>query len=176
MAPTRRPSKSKYTADRGIPGAFEGETVTRRRFMTGTVHGAGALMTMGFALPALAFAIGPIFENVVARLADRSARPTTSPTTTTSRRSSRSRPGIGEAGKSTVYIRARNPAIDTTPPNAVQPLGRDLHALRAPRLPGALGAGRRSASSAPATAASTTSRACASAARRRARSTASTRG
>ena len=26
-------------------------------------------------------------------------------------------PGIGEAGKTTVYIRARNPAIDTTPPN-----------------------------------------------------------
>ena len=63
MAPTRRPSKSKYTADRGIPGAFEGETVTRRRFMTGTAHGAGALATMGFALPALAFAVGPIFTN-----------------------------------------------------------------------------------------------------------------
>ena len=63
MATQRRPSKSKYTSDRGIPGAFEGETVTRRRFMTGTAHGAGALATMGFALPALAFAIGPIFKN-----------------------------------------------------------------------------------------------------------------
>ena len=63
MAPNRRPSKSKYTADRGIPGAFEGETVTRRRFMTGTAHGAGALATMGFTLPAVAFAIGPIFKN-----------------------------------------------------------------------------------------------------------------
>ena len=31
-------TKSKYTADRQIPGAFEGETVTRRRFMTGSVH------------------------------------------------------------------------------------------------------------------------------------------
>src|SRR5262249_28943326 len=38
LASTRRPKKSKYTADRGIPGAFEGETVTRRRFMTGTVN------------------------------------------------------------------------------------------------------------------------------------------
>jgi len=37
----RRQTKSKYTADRGIPGAFEGETVTRRRFMTGTVHLTG---------------------------------------------------------------------------------------------------------------------------------------
>jgi hypothetical protein len=25
--------KSKYTADRQMPGAFDGETVTRRRFM-----------------------------------------------------------------------------------------------------------------------------------------------
>ncbi|MSW96716.1 MAG: (2Fe-2S)-binding protein, partial [Actinobacteria bacterium] len=31
-----KPPKSKYTADRNIPGAFEGETVTRRRFMTGS--------------------------------------------------------------------------------------------------------------------------------------------
>ena len=32
----RRQTKSKYTADRQMPGAFEGETVTRRRFMTGS--------------------------------------------------------------------------------------------------------------------------------------------
>ena len=36
-------TKSKYTADRQYPGAFEGETVTRRRFMTGTAHVAGAV-------------------------------------------------------------------------------------------------------------------------------------
>ena len=53
---------------------------------------------------------------------------------------------------------------------------RDLHALHAPRLPGALRRGRRSASSARATAASTTSRARSTAARRCARSTASTPG
>jgi len=43
MADDRRKTKSKYTADRMIPGAFEGETVTRRRFMTGTVNVAGAV-------------------------------------------------------------------------------------------------------------------------------------
>jgi len=48
--------KSKYTADRMIPGAFEGETVTRRRFMTGTAHTAGAIAAASFALPALGFA------------------------------------------------------------------------------------------------------------------------
>ena len=40
MADGRREPKSKYTADRGMPGAFEGETVTRRRMMTLTAHGA----------------------------------------------------------------------------------------------------------------------------------------
>src|ERR1700689_1539475 len=63
VADKRAKHRSKYTLDRGIPGAFEGETVTRRRFMTGTAHTAGALATMGFTLPALAFAIGPIFKN-----------------------------------------------------------------------------------------------------------------
>ena len=117
MAPTRRSSKSKYTADRGIPGAFEGETVTRRRFMTGTVHGAGALMTMGFTLPALAFAIGPIFKNeslgwqtvgTPDMFPDNSYIPAVMVIA----------PGIGEAGKSTVYIRRRNPLIDTQPETA----------------------------------------------------------
>src|SRR5215210_8096258 len=58
----RRQMKSKYTTDRGIPGAFEGETVTRRRFMTGTANAAGAVAAGAFALPALGFAVGPIFE------------------------------------------------------------------------------------------------------------------
>src|SRR5436190_192651 len=39
----RKPPKSKYTVDRNIPGAFDGETVTRRRFMTVTAHSAGAV-------------------------------------------------------------------------------------------------------------------------------------
>ena len=116
MPPTRRPRKSKYTADRGMPGAFEGETVTRRRFMTGTVHGAGALFTMGFTLPALAFAIGPIFDNTSLPWQpvgppDRFPHDNYVPAIITIA------PGIGESGKSTVYIRARNPAVDTTPPN-----------------------------------------------------------
>ena len=62
MAPDRRQTKSKYTSDRKIPGAFEGETVTRRRLMTGTVNGAGIIAASAFLLPALGFAVGPIFE------------------------------------------------------------------------------------------------------------------
>jgi menaquinol-cytochrome c reductase iron-sulfur subunit len=58
----RRQTKSKYTADRNIPGAFDGETVTRRRFMTLSAHGAGAVAASAFLLPAVGFAVGPIFE------------------------------------------------------------------------------------------------------------------
>jgi menaquinol-cytochrome c reductase iron-sulfur subunit len=116
LAPTRRPSKSKYTADRGIPGAFEGETVTRRRFMTGTAHGAGALMTLGIAAPALAFAIGPIFSNVSLNWQP-VGPPDIFPDDNYVPAIITIAPGIGEAGKSTVYIRARNPKIDTTPPD-----------------------------------------------------------
>ena len=116
MAPTRRPSKSKYTADRSIPGAFDGETVTRRRFMTGTVHGAGALMTMGFALPALAFAVGPIFKNVTLPW-QTVGTPDMFPDDNYVPAEIVISPGIGEAGNSTVYIRKRNQAVDKTPAN-----------------------------------------------------------
>ena len=57
-----RHAKSKYTAERQIPGAFEGETVTRRHLLTGTAHGAGAIAATAFSLPALGFALAPVFE------------------------------------------------------------------------------------------------------------------
>src|SRR5215210_8070351 len=64
----RKTTKSKYTADRNFAGAFEGETVTRRRFMTLTAHGAGAIATSAFLLPALGFAAGSaIFERPEAK-------------------------------------------------------------------------------------------------------------
>ena len=62
MPNRRKPPKSKYTADRDIPGAFEGETVTRRRFMTGVAHGAGGVAAAAFTLPALGFALAPVFK------------------------------------------------------------------------------------------------------------------
>src|SRR3979409_1125939 len=58
----RRQAKSPYTEDRLIPGAFEGETVTRRRFMVASVHAAGIAAAAAFTLPALGFALGPIFH------------------------------------------------------------------------------------------------------------------
>ena len=110
----RRQAKSKYTADRGIPGAFEGETVTRRRFMTGTVHLTGIIGTAAIVLPSLGFALGPLFEKrdepwqavgTVWEFNDSTYIPKVIVIV----------PGIGQAGKSTVYVRKRNPTIDTEP-------------------------------------------------------------
>jgi menaquinol-cytochrome c reductase iron-sulfur subunit len=39
-----------------MPGAFEGETVTRRNFMAAVTHGSGGIAAMAFTLPALGFA------------------------------------------------------------------------------------------------------------------------
>src|SRR3954454_22249178 len=105
----RKTAKSKYTADRNIPGAFEGETVTRRRMMVGTVHGAGALATLGFVLPVLGFAAGtPLFERppaVWTPVGD----PKQFPDDTYIPKVITIVQGVGEIGKTTTYIRARNP-------------------------------------------------------------------
>src|SRR5262245_55020960 len=102
--PDRHQSKSKYTLDRQIPGAFEGETVTRRRFMTVSAHGAGAIATSAFLLPALGFALGPIFEEHEQHWQDVGAvgdfpNDTYVPVVTQISQ------GIGETGKTTVYLR-----------------------------------------------------------------------
>ncbi|HEV8151334.1 MAG TPA: ubiquinol-cytochrome c reductase iron-sulfur subunit [Solirubrobacteraceae bacterium] len=110
----RRTTKSKYTADRQIPGAFEGETVTRRRFMTVSANVAGAVAVSAIALPALGFALGPVFEkhdqpwNAV-------GRPDEFPDNTYIPKVITIIAGIGQAGKTTVYVRRRNPQFDTEP-------------------------------------------------------------
>ena len=112
--PERKPPQSNTTVDRQIPGAFEGETVTRRRFMTGTAHVAGGVATAAFALPALGFALGPVFEEFdqpwqdVGTLGD-FTKDTYVPRTITLD------PEIGDAGKSIAYLRLRNPDVDSEP-------------------------------------------------------------
>jgi Rieske Fe-S protein len=112
LASKHEQHKSKYTLDRGMPGAFEGETVTRRRFMNIGGQAAGGIAAASFLLPALGFAIGPIFKTEphtwetvgsVGDFPDNNYIPTVITIT----------PGIGEAGKTTAYVRKRNPAIDT---------------------------------------------------------------
>jgi len=114
MADRHSKQKSKYTEDRGMPGAFEGETVTRRRMMTGTAHAAGGIAAAAFILPSVGFALGPVFEEV-----EQSWEPVgpleNFPDDTYVPKVITLVDGIGETGKTTVYIRAYNPEIDTEP-------------------------------------------------------------
>jgi len=107
----RAKHKSKYTLDRKYPGAFEGETVTRRRFVTGTGQAAGIIAASAFVLPSLGFALGPVFKSnphrwetvgPVDMFPDNNYIPVVLTLT----------PGIGEAGKTTAYVRKFNPALD----------------------------------------------------------------
>jgi Rieske Fe-S protein len=116
MADGRKEPQSKYTVDRNIPGAFEGETVTRRRLMTLTVHGAGAIAVSAFTLPALGFAAGSaLFERPPVTW-EAIGKPGDFPSDNYVPRVVTTVAGIGQVGKTTVYVRARNEAIDG-PPN-----------------------------------------------------------
>ena len=105
-------AKSKYTADRKMPGAFEGETITRRRLMTGVVHSAGGVAAAAFTLPALGFAIGPLFSREQFQW-----QPVGKPSDFTKDQYAVKVitivQGIGDAGNSIAYMRKRDPKIDT---------------------------------------------------------------
>jgi menaquinol-cytochrome c reductase iron-sulfur subunit len=113
--PDRRKLQSKYTADRNMPGAFDGETVTRRRFMTGAAHTAGGVAAAAFTLPALGFALAPVFKVAPYLQWQAVGPPSDFPNDNYVPRVITIVPGIGEAGKSLAYVRTRNPAIDTEP-------------------------------------------------------------
>jgi quinol---cytochrome c reductase iron-sulfur subunit, bacillus type len=114
MADRHQQTKSKYTADRNMPGAFEGETVNRRRFMNLTAQGAGGIAAGAFTLPALGFALGPLFSRVpfqwqiIGTPADFNDQNYVTKVLTVVQ-------GIGEAGDTIAYVRLRNPDIDTEP-------------------------------------------------------------
>ena len=63
--PPKFDKKSRYTEGRGIAGAYEGETVTRRRLMEGGAQLVGAVTVAAIALPGLGFALGPLFEDTI---------------------------------------------------------------------------------------------------------------
>ncbi|HEY2653225.1 MAG TPA: ubiquinol-cytochrome c reductase iron-sulfur subunit [Solirubrobacteraceae bacterium] len=112
--PNRRKAKSKYTADRNIPGAFDGETVTRRRFMDLAANGAGGIAVAAFTLPALGFALAPVFKTLPFEW-QAIGPPSDFTQTNYVPRVITLVPGIGEAGNALTYVRTRNPPIDTEP-------------------------------------------------------------
>ncbi len=105
--------KPRYTMDEGAAGAFEGETVTRRKFMTGSAMAVGGVATSAFLLPALGFALGPQLEDSTPdRWQDMGPVGDFNETTYV--------PKVmnvvadaGEAGKHTVYVRKFNPSRDS---------------------------------------------------------------
>src|SRR5215216_983727 len=104
-SPAKYDRKSRYTEGRGIAGAFEGETVTRRRLMEGTALAVGGIATMAFTLPALGFALGPIFEDTnPTRWEDVGPEDDFNDESYVPRVISID-PEIGDAGKTTVYVR-----------------------------------------------------------------------
>src|SRR5579884_2183945 len=99
------------TSQRELPGAFPGETLTRRRFMTAGANTAGGVALAAAALPALGFAIGPVFDQASDTWQDVGplSRFTTAaylPVVVALE------PGIGEAGRSIAYVRRHDPAVD----------------------------------------------------------------
>jgi Rieske Fe-S protein len=113
VADAKKTPKSKYTADRNIPGAFEGETVTRRRAMTLVAHGAGATAAMAFTLPALGFAAGSALFERPEPIWTPIGKPDEFPNDTYIPKVITVVKGVGEVGKTTAYIRRYNPQIDS---------------------------------------------------------------
>lgn len=104
--------KSRYTEGRGIAGAFEGETVTRRRMMEGTALAAGGIATAAFALPGLGFALGPVFEDTTPTRWQRVGSENDFNPLTYVPRVINIVPQIGDPGKTTIYVRRFNPKRD----------------------------------------------------------------
>jgi menaquinol-cytochrome c reductase iron-sulfur subunit len=112
-SPEKFDKKSRYTEDRGIAGAFEGETITRRRMMEGTALAVGGIATMAFALPGLGFALGPLFEKTVPESWQDVGATDDFNDTSYVPRVMNINPVIGDAGKTTIYVRQFNRDIDT---------------------------------------------------------------
>ncbi len=109
--PDDRRKTKQTTAEAKIPGAYEGETVTRRRFMTASAHTAGGIATAAFTLPALGMAFGPVFEKRDAHW-ESVGQAIDFPDDTYIPRTLTIERGIGEVGKSTVYVRKYNKDLD----------------------------------------------------------------
>jgi Rieske Fe-S protein len=110
--PEKFDKQSRYTAGRGIAGAWEGETVTRRRLMEGTALAVGGIATMAFALPGLGFAVGPLFEKTVPETWQDVGAVGDFNDTSYVPRVMNINPVIGDAGKTTIYVRQFNRDID----------------------------------------------------------------
>jgi menaquinol-cytochrome c reductase iron-sulfur subunit len=122
-SPPKTPDrKSRYTEGRGIAGAFQGETVTRRRLMEGTALTMGGIATAAFALPALGFALGPIFEDTSPTVWQDVGPESDFDDASYVQRVITISPAVGEVGKTTIYVRKATSADRSPSDKGKEPL------------------------------------------------------
>jgi len=90
------------------PGYFEGESMTRRHLFGGGVLALGGVATAAAALPAIGFALGPLFEEEAQAWQDVGPPSEFSQDNYIPRTVTLSS-NVGDAGKSTIYVREGNP-------------------------------------------------------------------
>jgi Rieske Fe-S protein len=113
MAPApKKKRKSPYTADRNMPGAFEGETVTRRGLITAGALGAGGLASAAFGLPALGFALGPNFSRSEPHRWQDVGPESDFNKDFYVQKIIAAVPDVADSGKTTIYVRVTDPAKD----------------------------------------------------------------
>jgi Rieske Fe-S protein len=94
-----------------MAGYFEGETLTRRALFSGGAMAAGGIAGAAIILPAVGFALGPVFDQVEEVWQDAGPIADFSPDDYTPKVLTLDST-VGEAGKTTVYIRKGNTALD----------------------------------------------------------------
>jgi menaquinol-cytochrome c reductase iron-sulfur subunit len=92
------------------PGYFEGESLTRRRLFTGGAMAAGGIASAAIGLPAIGFALGPVFKQEEVTYQD-VGPPSDFSTDNYVPKTITIASNVGEAGKTTVYIRKTNPDL-----------------------------------------------------------------
>ena len=112
--PKKAVGANSMTEQSNLPAAYFGETVTRRRLFERAAMAVGGLTGALIGVPVIGFALGPVFKRE--RMSWQSVgRITDLNTETFVQKTMKIATGVGEAGKTTVYVRKRNDKID--PPN-----------------------------------------------------------
>ena len=109
------------------PGYFSGESMTRRRAFTVAVQAIGGVAAAAVALPAIGFAVAPIFHRGKERW--EAVGPVSDFTPDTYKQTTITVvQGIGEAGKTTAFIRQGSKTFDESPKEYVAVSSRCAHA------------------------------------------------
>jgi menaquinol-cytochrome c reductase iron-sulfur subunit len=90
------------------------EDHTRRRFLTGGALATGGIATAAIGLPALGFAVAPVFQRADVHW-EAIGPPADFGTDTYVPRVISLTPDLGTVGKTTIFVRRRDPAVDKEP-------------------------------------------------------------